>query len=371
MLAARLAAIALMIAFALASAASDPLTSPAAAVVVQSGPTAPTIDELERDKLQAETAKLRQEARNLADDQGTVAAIARIAPFLTAIVAIVGVLLTLAKQIQESGRQATLDRNQRDQDRIQRFDEQFNRMVDNLGAADAATRAAATTQIATYLKPEHAAFHEQVFLLLLAALRYPRNDVGDKILVRTFQTAARDRLPVMRSADPELHLDLSYAYLERVDLSHMDLSDADVAYADLHGARLSETSLRKARAYKTVLAGAYLHGADLLEADLGEADLTGARLRGTNLVSAKLRDAIATRAQFQQARMQEAHFEGATLIGARFEQAVLTNAYFNGAIFDDAALSSIATGAIKWREANFDPDVRAQLEQLSADQHEK
>jgi uncharacterized protein YjbI with pentapeptide repeats len=323
--------------------------------------------DLERKKLEAEIAKLAEEKNKLRDDHGTVADVARIAPFVTAIVGLLALFGTLWKQIQETGRTKAAEADQRNKDRLQRFDEQFEHMVTQLGSTDPATRAAATTRIASYLKPDQQEFHEQVFLLLITALRYPRGDVGDKIVARTFQRAARTQIPLLRAEAPDFQLDLSHCAMGRVDLSGLDLRGADIGFADLHGARLIKASLRRAAGYRVDLSGATLTGADLLEARLVEAKLVRARLTGgANLVSAKLKHADARGALFLQARLQEAHFEDADLRGARFEQSNLNNAYFQRATFDDSALASIAGGALNWRQAHFDTTVSEELERLSS-----
>ncbi|MDA0179948.1 pentapeptide repeat-containing protein [Solirubrobacter phytolaccae] len=343
------------------STASPAVTAPPTSTAAAGG------EDLDRKKLEAEIAKLAEEKEKLSDDHGTLADIARIAPFVTAIVGLCALFGTLWKQIEETGRAKADEVEQRKKDRLQRFDEQFDQMVTQLGSTDPAIRAAATTRVASFLKPDQQEFHEQVFLLLITALRYPRGDVGDKIVARTFQRAAHAQIPVLRGETSDLQLDFSHCSIGRVDLSGLDLRGADIGFADMHGARLVKTNLRRVAGYGVDLSGATLTGADLLEARLLEAKLVRARLTGgANLVSAKLKRADARGAHFLQAQLQEAHFEDADLRGARFEQANLNNAYFEGATFDDSALASIAGGAVHWREARFDATVREKLEQLSS-----
>jgi uncharacterized protein YjbI with pentapeptide repeats len=324
--------------------------------------------------------KTREEIRKLQDEHGGLADFARAAPAITAFVAVAGVLLTLLAQILTSRRdkakdreqreqeraqrerEQALDREQRERERIQRFDEQFNSMVENLGSDVGATRAAATAQIATFLRPQYADFHEQVFMLLLAALRFPRKDVGDKILARTFQRVAHDQIPKLREQQPDIRLDLSHCHLARIDLASLDLTGADIGFADLHGARLNGCGLRRARGREAKLDDASLAGADLGEARLNEATARGARFGGARLVSATLKGVDASKASFQRAAMQEAHLEGAALQGARFEEANLNNAYFEGAKLDDDALKSIARGAFNWEKAHW---ASADLDKLN------
>jgi uncharacterized protein YjbI with pentapeptide repeats len=320
---------------------------------------------------QLEQEKLRAEIRKLKDDSGGAADFARVAPAITALVAVVGALATLWRQLGESSRQRTLDRQQRERERIQRFDEQFGKMVENLGSDSNATRAAASAQIATFLRPEYGEFHEQVFMLLVATLRFPRQDVSDRILARAFQRVAPGQIGHLREADPAIQLDLSRCYLARIDMSGVDLHEADIAFADLHGTVLRGCNLRRLRGFKVNLDSARLTDTDLQEARLAKATLKRTQFHRARLVSANLKEVDATGASFQGARLQEAHFEGAVLSGARFEDADLNNAFFGTARLDSSTCRSIARGAQNWRKANFDPDVRLSLEQLSGEQGEK
>jgi uncharacterized protein YjbI with pentapeptide repeats/cell division protein FtsB len=315
----------------------------------------------EASKLPAEVSKVKAEVTKLDGENGVVAEIGRFVPGVTALVAVIGVLLTLWKQIGESNRQRNLDREQSQHEHTQRFDEQFNKMVENLGSSKALTRAASTAQIETFLRPDYGEFHSQVFTLLLAAVRFPQKDVGDDLLAQAFQRAAREQIPLLRATEPGLHLDLSHCYLARIDLSGLDLNDVDIAFAELHQARFVGSSMCRARGREAKLDNAYLIGTNLTEARLAKASLKGAHFGKARLVSAQLRGADVTGASFQQASMQEVHLEQATLLGAHFEQANLNNAYFAGAKFDDGALHSILR-AENWQKAHFDPEVRTELE---------
>ncbi|HEX2084192.1 MAG TPA: pentapeptide repeat-containing protein [Solirubrobacteraceae bacterium] len=325
-------------------------------------------------KAQLEEEKLREEVRKLRDDHGTWADVARLAPFITAVIAVVTLAAALRKQIDESAAARKLElqtqreaREAAERESIRRFDEQFASIVANLSSADGATRSGAAAAITTFMKPEHQAFHEQVFLLLLGALRFPRGDVGDKLLARTFQRVARAQIPAMRERDPDLELDLTNCYLRRVNLSGIDLSRADLAFANCHGAVLEGSSGFRLKGYKTDFSEARFTGRNLQEARLAEANLEQANLNETRLISAVLDRVNATGARFQRANLKEAHLEGAILRGASFEEAELQGAIFKGAVFDAKSLRSIARGAKDWREAVFDPPVDEQLEKLSSE----
>lgn len=326
-------------------------------------------------KTQLEAEQLRWEIRKATEDTGTLAEIGRVVAPVTALVAVIGIFLTLWKQISETAsqrsersRQHELDREQRERELMRRFDEQFNEIVARLSSADPATRAAAAPQLATFLRPEYSQFHEQTFNLLLAALRFPRHDVSDSILSRTFEAALRQQLPRIRTRTTHASLDLSHCYVADIDLSRLDLSRGDVAAADLHNSDLTESTLiRLAGDHETNLEGAILRRANLQEARLQRANLRGVNCGGATLVSAKLDGVNARDASFRGARMQEAVLRGAALAGARFNGADLNNTFFQGATFNDVALRSIALGgALHWRKnTNFDAPVHARLVELA------
>lgn len=328
--------------------------------------------QLEREKTRAEIHKLTSEGEKLDTEKDVVGGILRLAPLITVLVALGGLIATLWKQIGESGRQRTLDREERQKARQERFDVQFQQIVDNLGSKDGAVRAGAAASIQTFMRPEYADFHERVFLLLLGSLRFPVHDFSDKLLVRTFQQVASERLsrdPCTKT--PRAGLDLSNCFLARVELINLDLAGADLAFADLHGSDLSNSSLYRARGLQIDLSGARMQGTCLEEARMNDARLVKARLHGANLVSVKLKGVDATGASFRGSRMQEANLDKAVLLGASFLGADLNNAYFRGASFDLGALRSIARGALNWRQGNWDDDIRTRLNELSDDDKER
>ena len=129
-------------------------------------------EQLELVKLKQEIKKLELENKKLSDGRGTIVGIA---PFLTAIVALLGVFITLWRHLSEQRRQRDLDRKNLQTDRIRRFNEKFNAVVENLGSESQAIQASAAVSIQTFLKPEYSEFHDQVFLILLANLKVQHN----------------------------------------------------------------------------------------------------------------------------------------------------------------------------------------------------
>jgi len=333
---------------------------------VASSGNSPSKLPLPQQRLAAEVKKLRAEADHFEGESKGIGELIRLAPLITALVALIGVFLTLDRQRAETRRQRQLDRSERSAARQQRFDVQFQQIAENLGSEQGSTRAAAAAAIETFTAPEYEDFHERVFMLLLGALRFPRGDFGDKLMTRAFQRAVRviRASPAPPSGRPEL--DLSNCALARVDLSGLDLSGADLAFADLHGANLSAARLWRARGYAVDLSGAHLQSCELGEARLVEATLARANLAAADLVSAKLVGAEASTVNFRGARLQDVHLERASLFGARFEDADLNNAYLREARFDEAALRSVARGARNWRRAHWDEPTRERLTELSA-----
>jgi uncharacterized protein YjbI with pentapeptide repeats len=352
------------------------------------------VEGLTQDALEKE--KLRQEILTLERDRSIVPVLG---PWLAAAVAIVGVILTWRKQVEEAHQQrlentrqqaadrlaqATavkeearlreLDRRQqeavlaqRETDTERRFQEGFAAVALNLGSASPAVQASAAVSILSFLRPEQRAFHDQVFLLVLANLKIMHEREVNKLLVRVFERAMRVQLRD-KTLDRALLLDLANAQLDTIDLSRTDLSDADIGFASLKYANLRDTNLRRARGYEVDLGKASLSGADttLEEARLRKARCEGTQFHDVNLISVRLEEANLTQAEFQRARLQSAHLDETVLKETRFEGADLNDAFIRGLrAVDDITLRSIARGARNWRNAHFDAEIRQRLEDLS------
>jgi hypothetical protein len=92
-------------------------------------------------------------------------------------------------------------------------------------------------------------------------------------------------------------IDLSQAFIPRVNLFAAQLEGVRLVGANLSRAKMENARLRAANLRRAVLEAAYLRnadlrGADLMGADLSNASLRGARLAGADLAGAKLEGAV-------------------------------------------------------------------------------
>jgi uncharacterized protein YjbI with pentapeptide repeats len=321
-----------------------------------------TKEKLQNEKLLQETIKLRLENETLQSPWGKVISFGT---FLTALAAIIGVVLTFLKQIAERSRQQELDRLQRETESLRRMDEKFTAIIMNLGSESPAIQASAAVSLVSFLKPEYRVFHSQVFMILLANLKIQHLAPINKLLIEVFEKAVRLQVQSAQDAGEQLQLDLSRTFLNRVDLSGLNLSQADIGFAQLQGANLREADLSRVRAMKAHLEKARLSRANLNEGRLRSAYCREAHFHASNLVAADLKEADLSRAEFHQARMQSAHLEKAELRGAKFEEADLNDTYFTDAVLDPEALKSIIK-AKNWQKAHFSAAVKVQLDELIA-----
>ena len=176
------------------------------------------------------------------------------------------------------------------------------------------------------------------------------------------------------------------ANLWEADLRGADLGEANLRGANLRGANLWEADLREADLQGAWLLGAWLLGAKLWGADLQEAnlrganfweaDLQGAKLRGADLRGADLRVADLRGADLRGAKLWEADLRGADLWEADLRGADLWGAKLQGADLQGADLGEAklagqvknltraqVKSACNWKDAKFDPDFQAKLNQ--------
>lgn len=328
--------------------------------------------ELQTEKTRQEIIQLQLENENRRNFWSTLPSYATL---LTAIVAVVGVFVTIWKQIIENRTQRESELREREREREQReaesrreWDAKFNSIVENLGSESEAVRISAALSLLTYLKPEYEDYHDRVFTILLVNLKISHRQKFPefhKSLVESFERAVRVKIETARQKDEEFRLDLSSTDLYRINLSGLDLSNADLGFADLTLANLINTNLWRARGIEANLERAKLSRADLEEARFRKAIFKDANIHKAKLISARLEETDLTGVEFQQSRLQSAHLEEAKLEGARFEGADLNDTYFIGAKIEDEDTLRSITRARNWHKAHFDDVVQAQLTALA------
>jgi uncharacterized protein YjbI with pentapeptide repeats len=352
---------------------STPLASAAPGQAVRS-PVQLT-EQLQQEKLREEIRQLRLENNRQSGARGFFStytgSLTALAGFVTALVAIGGLILTIRQQGQEAIRQRGQEQEQRERDRQQHetdsrrhLDEQFSTILNGLGAASEAIQAGSAVALMSFLRTEQSAYHHQVRLATLANLKVEHPSTVTRILVNVLEEAFRttDKLD-------GLERDLSHAQLPRIDLSGVDLSDCDLAFAQLGRANLVGAVLSRASGYRVNLDRARCGKTNLEAARLQEGQCVGTSFQEARMVAVHLEDATLTDARFQRANLNAAHLERAELAGAHFEDATLADTYFvdrqgNAAHLDEAAMRSIVR-ARGWRNAHFSKEHWAQLENLA------
>ena len=348
-----------------------------------------TLRQLRQEKLQQQISLLQISNQQEGSIEHSLLAWA---PFVTGIAAVAAVGATLWKQATdlESARTQLVDeqektrvaneqwqarfledqrsaREHEQEESLRRFDANISAAITNLGAVSETLQVNAAAALATYMKPRYASFHVDLLAVVTANLRLQPTAAVARVLRSDLERLLRLLLgnPAAYGDDLPHELDFTRSPLQRFDVSGIDFGATvvDIAFADLSDARLVDAKLFRLRGREVRLERAYCSRALLREARLDGAHCRGVKLHNANLVSASLKHADLTGAQFQEALMQEAHLEGANLEGANFTRANLANTYFNDAQFDQAALRSIAHGALRWRDNNnFDTATRQALE---------
>jgi uncharacterized protein YjbI with pentapeptide repeats len=327
-------------------------------------------------KERLELQKLRQEVRQLriANEaaESTRRKILDWAPFITALVAVGGLVWPVTREIRAQREQREKELDQRRIEAERRFQELFAAAVANLGSEQESVQVSAVIALQSFLADDYKPFHEQVYQVLCANLGIDHSGLVNRFLVRAFAQSVRLRTAV-RPGEP---LDLARCQMQRIDLHEVMLEQADIAFAHLEHANLRDARLFRARGFgvtldaasltDATLGEARLHGLSAVRAHFHRADLKSAELRSTKKHVANLEEA-----EFSGAQLQSAHFDGANLAGAKFDGANLSDTFFTGASFDDVSMKSVLSarsvdGVETWRRAHFDSDVRERLEQLEA-----
>jgi uncharacterized protein YjbI with pentapeptide repeats len=366
----------------LAAAALVLLTATLSVAFIDNQSEGDRLDHMDTEQLEAE--KLRVEIRHVEGQDGFWRGVLpAYAGFLTALGAIVGLVITALRNIdertkqqqemlnqhQQELRQREDDLYERKRDVSQRFEQSFAASVSNLGSDRRPIRVSGAVALLTFLREDFRDFHEQVFLLALAQLKIESDEDVRRLLVRALGQSARKILPTLREGDRPSLLDFTRANLPRIDLSgELDLHGIDLAFAICPEANFSGANMRGAKGQETDFTKARFSGSNLETARMNKATCVQAQFHNATLTSAQFKEgADFTGAEFQGARMQHAHLEDSVLVGASFEEAVLTSTYFYGGKFDDRALGSLARNTT-WESAKFDSDDRAKLEVLAARQ---
>ena len=211
------------------------------------------------------------------------------ASLITALAAVVGVIVTVWRQLAQQAA-----------DRRLRLDDKFTSIVAELGGQSTAIQASAAVSITNFLKPRYRDFHEQVLMVLLVNLKLDRTDVVNSVLIKGFEKAIRMRLrsaggsgaqsrqglsyrgyyraasslfvtafrkamripaKPARDRDAQSGVDLSHCNLYRADLSGLGLSNADLGFTRLQGANLTGADLSRAQGWR-----ANLRGLDMIRA---------------------------------------------------------------------------------------------------------
>jgi uncharacterized protein YjbI with pentapeptide repeats len=338
-----------------------PLVRSAAAHAVPPATTLPSKDMLERQKLRQEVEKLKHDNDAVGGASGFFS---RYAAFITALVAVGGLLATFLKQSAEQSAQRRRDLDQREVESVRRLEDRFAAILNDLGSTAVPTQAGAASSLVTYLRPEHERFHHQVRVAVLTNLKVDHDEPIRKLLARVYKEA----LGAGEPAD-SFERDLSRAKLANTDLSGLELREADLGFADLRNSSLVGCDLYRARGIEVNLDGARVCAVDnrvtsLIEVRFRDARCRGADFSGTRIINAHFEGADLRGARFFQARLQAAHFEWAKLQGAQFQSANLNDAYFYDAEFDAAALHTIVR-AFNWRNAHFDWLIFDMLDKLA------
>lgn len=336
------------------------------------------LDQLNREQL--EEQKLREEIRDLRADPLVWDRIGDALPLVTVLVAVIGAIATVWKQInetkrhreeadrqrsadrqeqrrrdeeaaeqrrndqleqrrrdEENTRQRELDRAQREKDARDRFDGRFAMVVAHLGSANLALQVSAAATLGIFLRDDYEEFYPEVYRLVLANLKVDHDRLVNRELVRVFEQVLRKRLDRLAEGETLL-LDLDHAHLERLDLSGLTLPGLDIARSDLKHAVLRDAVMTGVQGFEAGLEDVKASRADLEWAGFKAIQARHGHFHETRLVNANLRDANLESAEFKHAELQTAKLERANLRSANFEYAAMRDTYLEGADLTDAVL---------------------------------
>jgi HEAT repeat protein/uncharacterized protein YjbI with pentapeptide repeats len=268
-------------------------------------------------------------------------------------------------------------------------EERFEAVVKSLGSEQIEERISASVLLPTFLSPDYARFHEQVFNLAAGHLRaeamettpstttdieivqlasYPTEALTPVLeptpvlkpsiiapsplaqgLANVFSKAyrlARDARQKQDSADAT-SITSQFLNAARVRLDGTYLANSDLRDAWLREASFQQANLTGALLTQAILEGSNFSGAVLKEAELVGANLKNVNFSGANLFRAALDGANLEGANFKYAQLPKVTMRGGSSGGADFEEADLTDAEFEGVDF-----SSIDSKSVNLQEAS-------------------
>lgn len=331
-----------------------------------------------QDKTCLENWKIVQETRKLEIENNLIISLA---PFLTAIASVLGVLLTFVltfnKQKSEDNRLRNEQFEQIKREERLNFEQKINSFFKNMGADSESLQIGAAFSLLNFLQEHNKKYlyFDTIFNVLINNLkRKPKplvKDILTRVLERIMQLQMNQKTGNSQPSEIQI-LNFSRTKLTRPNFENLNFEgiQMDMAFSDLTLANLRYANLYRLRGFKVILNKARLSYANLQEARLNNANCQSAQFHDCVLISATFKNAHLEKAQFMRAKLQSAHFEEADIRGAKFEGADLNDAYFYGANFDDTVKFSLIN-AKNWRKAHFNTPIKEELEKLDLARRKK
>lgn len=182
--------------------------------------------------------------------------------------------------------------------------------------------------------------------------------VGEKLQNKVFEGATMMGSSFVRSDLTKSNF--MDAALMGADFSGVCLFEANMTHASCMGAYFNGTDMRKVKLRDAAFMGAYLRSAICTDADLQGTAFMGAKLEGADFRRSNLKNAF-----FNETMLNSADLRQAKVRNTDFTKADLEGADLRKIEFDDDTLKSISR-AYNWTKATFDPNVKKEIELLSA-----
>lgn len=298
----------------------------------------------EETRAELETKKLQQEIRQLeisnARELTGRARLLDLAPFLTALLTALGVLIAWSADRKAQRAKAAEDLRLRAEAAETQISEQFSFAAAHLAADNPRLRIAGAAAIARLQAHAKPAFQRILLAFLVLQLREDSSDGIRPVLV---DTAGRALDALARTVEEHASVDLSDAHFIGLRLHGTPLSrivryahrarivSSDLMGADLKNVRADSLEVTDSKCEKTNFAFAVLRG---LHA-------TRTNFNGAGFASADLKNSVIADCSFRGARLQSAHFEGSTLTRVDFSFANIDDCYLVGATMDEFTQRSL------------------------------